>query len=144
MSFLNKIRKWLGMDLYDRNKVILCEFDGPIHSFTSGWYGVEVIHGDPVPGAIEWLRNYLPVPDAFGVTGPYEGPIVVIYSRRAGSVFGRRAMKKWLIKHGLEPEYIRDNLLRFTTNPNGAWATITAKNPQLIDFRLSKDGTINL
>ena len=115
------------------NPIICVDFDGVIHSYTSGWKGIDVIPDDPVPGAIEWLEEYLPTPDALGAFdshtyGEYkpcpkcqpnkilmnddcickgEGkvfetrpkPIVCIYSSRSKSWKGRRAMKKWLIKH---------------------------------------------
>mgnify|MGYP001555849653 FL=1 len=106
------------------NPIICVDFDGVIHSYTSGWKGVSVIPDDPVPGAIEWLRAHLPVPDALGIAGPYSGPEVVIYSSRSASFAGRKAMKTWLIKHGLEREYISDNILKFPTKKPAAFLTI--------------------
>ena len=107
------------------NPVICVDFDGVIHSYTSGWKGVSVIPDPPVPGAIEWLQDHLPVPDAVcAMAGPYNGPIVCIYSSRSKSWFGRRAMKKWLIKHGLHPAYISDGLLKFPSKKPAAFLTI--------------------
>ena len=37
-------------------KTILLDFDGVIHSYTSGWKGAGVIPDPPVPGAIDFLR----------------------------------------------------------------------------------------
>jgi hypothetical protein len=107
-----------------KNPIICVDFDGVIHSYTSGWKGVSVIPDDPVPGAIDWLVAHLPVPDALGLSGAYDGPIVEIYSSRSKSWFGRRAMKKWLVKHGLHRSYIDDNILKFPTKKPAAFLTI--------------------
>lgn len=106
------------------NPIICVDFDGVIHSYTSGWKGVSVVPDDPVPGAIEWLMEHLPVPDALGMAPTYKGPEVVIYSSRSKSWFGRRAMKKWLIKHGLPHWYITDNILKFPVKKPAAFLTI--------------------
>jgi len=40
------------------SKPILCvDFDGVIHSYTSGWKGAAMIPDAPVPGALQWLRK---------------------------------------------------------------------------------------
>src|SRR5690348_3599913 len=98
-----------------KNPIICVDFDGVVHSYSSGWKGVSVIPDPPVPGAIEWIRDHLPVPDELGgsVCGPYEGPIVQIYSSRSKSWFGRRAMRRWFIQWGLEYQYIADGILKF-------------------------------
>lgn len=106
------------------NPIICVDFDGVIHSYKSGWQGVAVIPDEPVPGAIEWLMAHLPVPDAFGMAPEYKGPEVQIYSSRSKSWFGRRAMKKWLIKHGLHPAYIYDGILKFPVKKPAAFLTI--------------------
>ena len=69
------------------SKPILClDFDGVIHSYTSGWKGAGVIPDPPVPGAMDWLREV------------YESDrvIVAIYSSRSKSIRGRWAMRHWL------------------------------------------------
>jgi hypothetical protein len=107
------------------NPIICVDFDGVIHSYKSGWQGVSVIPDDPVPGAIEWLMAHLPVPEALGHFAPdYKGPEVQIYSSRSKSWFGRRAMKKWLIKHGLPSCYISDDILKFPIKKPAAFLTI--------------------
>lgn len=108
------------------NPIICVDFDGVIHSYSSGWKGVSVIPDDPVPGAIEWLESNLPVPEALGgcFAPPHDGPIVQIYSSRSKSWVGRRAMKKWLIKNGLHPAYINDGILKFPTKKPAAFLTI--------------------
>lgn len=72
------------------NKPILClDFDGVIHSYTSGWKGATIIPDDPVPGALEFIVN---MQKTF---------TVAILSSRSHQFGGRRAMKKWLLKHYL-------------------------------------------
>lgn len=108
------------------NPIICVDFDGVIHSYTSGWKGVSVIADPPVPGAIEWLKQHLPEPEALGgcFAPPFKGPIVQIYSSRSKSWLGRSAMKKWLIMHGLEREYISDGILKFPTKKPSAFLTV--------------------
>lgn len=107
------------------NPIICVDFDGVIHSYISGWKGVSNIPDPPVDGAIDWIMDHLPCPDAICAIAPrYEGPEVQIYSSRSRSWFGRRAMKKWFIKHGLHPAYIRENILKFPAKKPPAYLTI--------------------
>ena len=70
------------------NKPILClDFDGVIHSYTSGWQGADVIPDPPVEGAIPFIYMAL---SSFRVA---------IFSSRSGQRGGIRAMQKWLKKH---------------------------------------------
>lgn len=110
----------------DRPNPIICvDFDGVIHSYSSGWQGIDVIPDPPVEGAIAWLEKHLPIPEAMSTMGsPYKGPIVQIYSSRSKSVNGRSAMKAWLVKHGLHPAYINDGILEFPTQKPSAFLTI--------------------
>jgi hypothetical protein len=73
-----------------RVPTIAVDFDGVIHSYTSGWQGAHVIPDPPVPGAIDFLA-YL---SADGTPAN-----VVIFSSRAKTWRGRRAMKAWLCEH---------------------------------------------
>lgn len=67
-------------------KPTLClDFDGVIHSYTSGWKGVACIPDPPVPGAIRFIEA---AQDA--------GWIVAVYSTRSRSLRGRWAMRRWL------------------------------------------------
>lgn len=68
--------------------IISVDFDGVIHSYSSGWKGAGNIPDAPVPGAITALLGYL---DA--------GFTVAIFSSRSKSLFGRWAMKRWLRHH---------------------------------------------
>lgn len=109
-----------------KNPIILVDFDGVIHSYASGWKGIAEIPDPPVPGAIQWLQVHLPIPDGLGgsFAPPHEGPIVQIYSSRSKSWRGRRAMKRWLIQHGLPREYIEDRVLKFPILKPAAYLTI--------------------
>lgn len=69
---------------------IAVDFDGVIHSYKSGWHGATSIPDPPVPGAIEFL---------VALTQSSEVD-VVIFSSRAKTWRGRRAIGAWLQKHG--------------------------------------------
>jgi len=68
-----------------RDKPILClDFDGVLHSYTSGWQGAEVIPDPPVPGAMAFLDRAV------------ERFTVAIYSSRSNQPLGIVAMQTWL------------------------------------------------
>jgi hypothetical protein len=65
-------------------KPILClDFDGVIHSYTSGWKGADIIPDPPVPRTFEFI-----------VTAQ-ESFRVAIFSSRSNQPGGREAMQKW-------------------------------------------------
>jgi len=69
-------------------KPILClDFDGVLHSYTSGWRGARCIPDEPVPGMLRFLVE---AQDHFEVC---------ILSSRSHQFGGRRAMKRWLRRH---------------------------------------------
>ena len=66
-------------------KPILClDFDGVIHSYTSGWRGAAVVVDKPVPGVVEFLKE---------ATGAFD---VHIFSSRSNQEGGIKAMQAWL------------------------------------------------
>jgi hypothetical protein len=72
-------------------KLILnLDFDGVIHSYKSGWKGIDKIPDPPVPGAFEWIEKALEHFD------------VHVFSARSSDVKGRMAMRKWMKIHGGE------------------------------------------
>lgn len=77
---------------------ILCvDFDGVLHSYSSGWKGPRNIPDPPVPGAMDWLRSLLTDADCRCAMAPrYLDFDVQIFSSRSRYIGGRRAMKKWL------------------------------------------------
>lgn len=83
-----------------QRKPILClDFDGVIHSYTSGWKGPRNIPDPPVPGALEFIVELM----------TQEHFQLMIYSSRSRYFGARRAMKKWLRKQylaisGVNPE----------------------------------------
>jgi hypothetical protein len=74
-------------------KPTLClDFDGVIHSYTSGWKGVNVIPDPPVPGAMAFIAAAI------------EHFHVDVFSSRSSDPLGRRAM--WMyIRAGMEKEF---------------------------------------
>jgi hypothetical protein len=103
---------------------ILCiDFDGVLHSYARGWKGPRVIPDPPVPGAIEWLLSLLSDPESVCAMAPrFKHFNVQIYSSRSRYIGGRRAMKKWLVKHGFPPAYLE--LIRFPTRKPPAFLQI--------------------
>lgn len=79
------------------DKPILClDFDGVIHSYSSGWKGADVIPDPPVPGALAFLREAV------------KHFRVAIFSSRSGLPGGGPAMRTWLGHHILKEEAITD------------------------------------
>lgn len=80
------------------SKPTLClDFDGVIHSYSSGWQGPSKIPDDPVPGALMFLRDAL---DHFEVS---------IYSSRSGMPDGIAAMKNYL-RRQVEASFPEDEI----------------------------------
>lgn len=70
------------------NKPILClDFDGVIHSYTSGWQGAGVASDPPVEGTGDFL---------FEATRRFR---VAIYSSRSKSLAGRACMRRYIREH---------------------------------------------
>ena len=112
------------------SKPILClDFDGVIHSYTSGWQGADKILDPPVEGAKEFLQDAL------------QHFKVVIYSSRSVYADGPKAMREWMDSYGLDPFHeiemplhkppafvtIDDRAITFT----GKWPSIG----ELVDFK---------
>lgn len=72
------------------NKTVVFDFDGVIHSYTSGWQGVDVIPDEPVKG----IENALKEIHEAG----YE---IAVVSTRCSAVVGAKAVAEWLNKYGL-------------------------------------------
>ena len=67
---------------------ILClDFDGVLHSYTSGWQGAEVISDPPTTGMIDFLYEAIQHFD------------VCIYSSRSHQAGGIEAMMDWIAEH---------------------------------------------
>ncbi len=71
-------------------KTVVFDFDGVIHSYTSGWVREDIIPDTPVPGikeAIDSMRN-----------AGYE---VIVVSTRCTHYTGIIAIHEWLRKYGI-------------------------------------------
>jgi hypothetical protein len=81
------------------SKPILClDFDGCVHSYTSGWQGADVISDPPVSGAIEFIEAVL------------KHFIVVVHSSRFNAHDRRDAafykMGHWFREYGVSTRVI--------------------------------------
>ena len=86
-------------------KPILClDFDGVLHSYTSGWKGATVIPDPPVPGAMAFLVEAV------------EHFQVAVYSSRSNQLGGIYAMQEWLC--GWLQEWASENPERW---PSQEW-----------------------
>jgi hypothetical protein len=97
-------------DLPKHQPILCVDFDGVIHSYTSGWKGARNIPDPPIPGAIEWLKSLIPVGDdisGFDVVTSHVFQIA-IFSSRSRYLGGRRAIKKYLIKWGISSYQIEN------------------------------------
>jgi hypothetical protein len=106
--------------------IILVDFDGVIHSYTSGWQGADVVADPPVRGAIAWLKELVD-------SGKYD---VQIYSSRSSQEGGIKAMQAALrvwswrgddrVQAKMEPDEALDfvSSMKFPTVKPPAWLTI--------------------
>lgn len=96
------------------SKMIICiDFDGVIHSYDSGWKGVDNIPDPPVEGAFGALLEYC------------ENFKVCIYSSRSKEPGGIFAMVEWFKKYGWPLTKDGDlEWLEFPTQKPPAWITI--------------------
>ena len=76
------------------SKPILClDFDGVLHSYTSGWKGAAEIPDPPVPGTMKFLAEAV------------EHFEVCIFSSRTHQSGGLEAMQNWLWFHATGTVY---------------------------------------
>jgi hypothetical protein len=94
------------------SRTVCLDFDGVLHSYRSGWRGLEVISDPPIHGtkdAIDRLRRQYRV---------------VVYSARCRTPEGIAAIQSWLLRHGIEVDevsphkppalvYVDDRAIRF-------------------------------
>lgn len=93
-------------------KTIAIDFDGVIHSYTSGYTAPGIIKDGPVLGAFKWLEEIVHSDDM----------IAVFFSSRCKYDEFKPACEAWLIKCGV-PEDIRSRILYSATKPP-AWLTV--------------------
>jgi hypothetical protein len=84
-------------------RTICLDFDGVLHSYSSGWKGAEVVADGPVPGAQDFVR------DLFAA-----GFSVAVFSARSHQTGGIEAIVKWWALHKFPlPDDISGVLLTF-------------------------------
>lgn len=91
-------------------RTICVDFDGVVHSYTSGWQGIDVIPDPPVDEALAWLMA-LAMDERFKP---------VIYSSRSKDPKGVEAMRAWFHEHA--PAL--DGELEFPTQKPAAYLTV--------------------
>lgn len=100
-------------------QTIILDFDGVVHSYSSGWKGADVVPDPPTPGAKEAIAILR------------EKYTVVVVSSRCNQAGGIDAIQVWLNLHGIvvdkisseKPPHIvvvDDRALRF----NGNWQEV--------------------
>ncbi len=110
-------------------ETVVFDFDGVIHSYSSGWQGVGVIPDPPVPGIKEAI-------DEIRAAG-YE---VVVVSTRTASEKGYGAVRAWLMDHDITVDkvcaekppaivYIDDRALCFDGHPETLLGKIMTFKP---------------
>lgn len=100
--------------------ILAVDFDGVLHSYTSGWKGIDQIPDPPVPQALLWL---------FLAAQEFE---VHIFSSRSAKLNGIRAMQRWLVTHmaGMfgggeeEADEFVHTELQWPTQKPAAWLTV--------------------
>ena len=75
-------------------QTVVFDFDGVIHSYTSGWQGAETIADPPVEGIREVIKE---------LRNDY---IVAIVSTRRATSEGIEAITKWLQKNQIEVDLV--------------------------------------
>ena len=110
-------------------RTVVFDFDGVIHSYTSGWQGATAIPDPPVPGVKEAIAEIR--------AAGYE---VVVVSTRCADTAGHGAVRAWLIDHGIEVDaikmekppaivYIDDRAICFDGKPGDLLAKISSFEP---------------
>ena len=93
-----------------KKRTLLLDFDGVIHSYTSGWVQHNVIPDPPVPGAFAFIAEAVLF---------FE---VAIYSSRSSKTMGIEAMRAWFTDHGLSAEVLEQ--LTFPLEKPPAFVTL--------------------
>lgn len=112
-------------------KTVVFDFDGVIHSYTSGWQGATNIPDPPVPGIQKALKE---IHDA--------GYEVVVVSTRCKTALGRMAIENWIDMYGMTQEvdkvckekppaiaYIDDRAICFDGHPENLLKKIQSFEP---------------
>jgi hypothetical protein len=106
-----------GTDEPRERPILLLDFDGVLHSYKSGWQGVDVIPDPPVPGFDRFLAYAIELFD------------VCVYNSRSKNIDGRRTMEAWLRRHlaaarGIAPALEILQKVWFSTDKPAAFLTL--------------------
>ena len=77
-------------------KTVVFDFDGVIHSYSSGWQGAAVIPDPPVPGIADAIADIRA-----------KGYAVVVVSTRCETIAGQAAILRYLIDNGIQVDGVR-------------------------------------
>lgn len=113
---------------------VALDFDGVIHSYTSGWRGAEVIPDPPVAGVHDAIRD---LRKTFRV---------VVYSTRCETQSGIDAVAAWLLQHDIIVDevtatkppaiaYVDDRAVPFCGNWQDVMAGITRLHTAALEPR---------
>jgi hypothetical protein len=90
---------------------LILDFDGCVHSYTSGWIDIETIPDPPVKGVMDWLEVAVIYFDVY------------IYSVRSSEKSGRKAMFEYIKEHA-GPNSTLASRLKFVHKKPRAFITI--------------------
>ena len=100
--------------LQEKKPILCLDFDGVLHSYTSGWKGADEIPDRAVPGAMKFIVDAM------------EHFEVHIFSSRSNQDGGIEAMREWVSKqlkyHSFDPELVK--YINFPTEKPPAQVTI--------------------
>ena len=123
-------------------KTVVFDFDGVIHSYTSGWKGFNIIPDPPVRDIKECIDNIRK-----------EGYEVVVVSTRCQYVGGIEAIKFWLEEHNIEVDrvmadkppaivYIDDRAICFDGKADTLLDKINNFKPWYMKAKVLSDGKV--
>jgi hypothetical protein len=75
-------------------QTIIIDFDGVLHSYTSGWQGAHIVGDLPTPGAKGAMR---------ALREKYK---VVVVSSRCHQLGGKKAVEEWLSLHEIDVDEV--------------------------------------
>lgn len=86
-----KTEKQNSVAIRDTRPTLILDFDGVLHSYSSGWQGADTIPDPPVPGAIEFCEEAV------------KHLQVLVLSTRCSQPGGTEAILEWLEENGFPP-----------------------------------------
>jgi hypothetical protein len=111
-----------------RRPLLVLDFDGVVHAYTTPWESPTVIADGPVPGAFAFIEQALTVFD------------VAIYSSRSATREGIKAMMFWFVDHGCDLDVVQR--LKFPQEKPSAFVTLddraitfTGQWPRIADIQ---------